>query len=79
MPLGERLKRFRELAGWSQNELARRSGVPRPIVSELESGKQKGLKVDTARRLARALGVSLDMLVGMDPAEEEEPEPAAVA
>jgi transcriptional regulator with XRE-family HTH domain len=76
MTLGDRLKRLRELAGLSQNELANRAGVSRPIISDLESNKRRNTTVDTAKRLARALGVSLDMLVGMD---EDEIQPAAVA
>ena len=77
MTFGERLKRLREVAGWSQNELAKRSGVPRPTISDLEAGKQRGLTVANARKLARALGVSLDLLIG--PEEDEDVEaPVAV-
>jgi transcriptional regulator with XRE-family HTH domain len=72
MTFGERLKRLREVVGWSQNELARRSGVPRPTISDLEAGKQRGLTVANARKLARALGVSLDLLIG--PEEDEDVE-----
>ena len=64
MTLGERLKLYRELAGWSQNELARRAGVSRPVISTLENGKHKGLHIDNARKLAKALGLTLDRLVG---------------
>jgi plasmid maintenance system antidote protein VapI len=74
MTIGERLKRLRELAGLSQGELARRAGVNRPIISDLESNKRQNITVDTAKRLARTLGVSLDLLVGMD---EDELCPAA--
>ena len=77
MTLGERLKRFRELAGLSQNELAKRAGISRPIISALESDKQKSLTLDNAKRLARALGVTLDMLAGDN--SEDRCEPAALA
>ncbi len=73
MTIGERLKSLRELKGLSQNELARRAGINRPTISELESGRQQDVTVETARRLARALEVSLNMLVGED---EEETRPA---
>ncbi len=76
MTIGERLKSLRELKGLSQNELARRAGINRPTISELESGRQQDVTVETARRLARALEVSLNMLVGED---EEETMPAALA
>jgi transcriptional regulator with XRE-family HTH domain len=64
MALGERLRQLRELAGLSQNELAKRANVPRPVISMVESGKQKGMSLENARRIARVLGVTLDMLAG---------------
>jgi len=74
---GERLKRFRESRGWSQRELAQRAGIPQPTVGYLETGRRSGLTVETARRIADALGVSIDRLVGDSffggrDAEEEE-------
>lgn len=76
MTIGERLKRLREIKGLSQNELAKRAGVHRPTISELEAGRQQDVTVETAKRLARALGVSLGLLVGED---ENALEPAGVA
>jgi transcriptional regulator with XRE-family HTH domain len=64
MALGERLRQFRELANLSQNELAKRANVPRPIISMVESGKQKSMSLENARRIARVLGVTLDLLAG---------------
>jgi transcriptional regulator with XRE-family HTH domain len=76
MKFGERLKRLRELAGLSQSELARRSGVRRPIINMLESGARTGLTAESARRLARALDITVDYLLGDstfgDPNAEEE-------
>ena len=71
--LGRRLKQCREMAGLSQNELSKRAGVPRPTISEIESGKQVGLTLENARKLARVLGVTLDFLAG--PGEEEDEAP----
>jgi transcriptional regulator with XRE-family HTH domain len=68
---GERLKMFRTLAGLSQNELAKQAGISRPLISALEAGKRHGMTVENARRLARALMITLDQLVG-------EPEPASL-
>src|SRR5262245_59115235 len=64
MALGERLRQFRELANLSQNELAKRANIPRPIISMVESGKQKSMSLENARRIARVLGVTLDLLAG---------------
>ena len=68
--LGKRLKQYRELAGLSQNELSKRADVPRPTISNVESGEQTGLTLENARKLARALGVTIDLLAG--PGEDEE-------
>jgi transcriptional regulator with XRE-family HTH domain len=76
MSIGERLKRLREMRGLSQNELARRAGISHPVISDLERGVREDMAVSTAKALARALGVSLEMLVG---SEESELQPAALA
>jgi len=76
--LGRRLKQYRELADLSQNELSKRSGVPRPTISNVESGEQEGLTLENARKLARALGISIDQLAGKGD-EDSEREPTAVA
>jgi transcriptional regulator with XRE-family HTH domain len=64
MALGERLREVRERRGWSQHELARRSGVRQALISALETGKQTDTAASVLRRLARTLGVSMDYLVG---------------
>jgi transcriptional regulator with XRE-family HTH domain len=74
MTFGERLRQFRELAKMSQSELARRANIPQPVVSDVESGRQKSVNLETARRIARALGVTLDLLAGTG--EEEDANPA---
>ena len=70
MALGERLRQLRELANLSQNELARRANVPRPIISMVESSKQKSMSLENARRIARVLGVTLDLLAGTGEGED---------
>jgi transcriptional regulator with XRE-family HTH domain len=61
---GERLRQLRTAAGWSQSELARRAKVHRPIISHVEGGTQKSMSIENARKLAAALGVTLDVFVG---------------
>lgn len=56
---GERLKSFREAAGWSQPELAANSGVPVGTIRDYEQGRRKPL-LDTAVKLARALRQPLE-------------------
>ena len=64
MKLGERLKALRADRGWSQRELARRAQVRHALLSELETGKKADTTGAVLTRLAQALGVSIDYLVG---------------
>jgi len=65
--MGVRLRRCRELRGFSQMELKARSGIPQQTISELECGVRDPLRiqVETLWRLAWALGTSMDALVGI--------------
>ena len=71
---GKQLKTFRQQRRLTQLELAQRSGVPQPLISDLEAGKREGVTLEMAWRLARELSVSLDHLAGTwDKAEESAP------
>src|SRR5690348_18450045 len=59
----ERLKAARDLRGWSQTELGARSGLPPSSVAHFESGSRKP-SFDTLRKLANALEVTTDYLLG---------------
>lgn len=54
----EYLQRIRELAGISQQELADKTGLSRSHIADIERGKHSPT-VDTAERIAAALGVPL--------------------
>ncbi len=56
------LKVFRELRGLSQMGLGKASGVNRVQIADIEAGRGKG-SVDTLRKLAYALSVTIDDLV----------------
>ena len=57
---GERLRRYRETAGYSQEELAQRAGLSANAISALERGERRRPYPDTVRRLADALGLGDD-------------------
>jgi transcriptional regulator with XRE-family HTH domain len=63
MHTGDIIKRLRREAGWTQEKLATLSGVSHPSICALELGYRTELKLTTAARLARALGVTVDDLV----------------
>jgi DNA-binding transcriptional regulator YiaG len=58
----EALVALRTLAGMSQAELARRSGLSQGHISELERGDKTPREI-TVKRLANALGVSMTALL----------------
>jgi transcriptional regulator with XRE-family HTH domain len=74
--IGKRLQRLRQAAGVSQPALARAAGIPVGTLRNLEQGRRIP-RLDTAGKLARALGVSVDALLGNGDAAAET-KPAAV-
>jgi len=65
MTIGARLRRERKKRGWTVRELARRAAVSPGTVSKLEGGTRLSPSMELGKRLAMALGVTLDYLVGM--------------
>ena len=59
---GQRLARIRRERGFTQNELAEKTGLVQTLVSDYERGKLR-LKADMILRFARALEVSTDDLL----------------
>ena len=57
------IKEIREKLGWSQMELARRSGVKQSALSQIEAGIVNNPRIDTMMKIAEALGVTVDQLV----------------
>ena len=68
MRVGERVRALREEAHLSQAEVARRSGLAKSFVSQVERGGQAA-SIASLDRIARALGLSLGVLF------EDEPPP----
>lgn len=80
MSLGQRIRTLREQKGWSVRELSRRANVRQATLSEVENGKRRDMTTETAKRIALALGVGVDFLIGTWEREEDsEFLPAAVA
>jgi transcriptional regulator with XRE-family HTH domain len=61
MAFADILRAEREAGGWTQISLAEASGVPVWTIRDLEQGKRQPM-LATAYKLAKALGVSLDLL-----------------
>ena len=48
--------------GWSENELARQSGVPQPTIHRIITGESKSPRTGNLEKLANALGISIVQL-----------------
>lgn len=79
----ERVKVLMNKHGWSMRDLSRQSGVPYSTIYDLlESGKAQpdNITARNLKRLARALGTSIDHLVGTwEEDDQGDYEPAGVA
>ena len=76
--LGERLSAVREHKGWTQSEVAQRAHLPQQALSRLERGDRAHVRSDVLARLAIALDVSADVLLGLrDMVEAADPTPPA--
>jgi len=57
---------LRKQKGWSQEKLAQEAGISYNTLIKLERNGIKNPKIETVIKLADALGVSLDKLVGRE-------------
>lgn len=63
-PLGRRVKKFRQMRGWSQDFLAEEAQLKYGYISLLECGRIQDITLNKAVRLAKALRIPLSMLAG---------------
>lgn len=66
MTLAQRVRDFRYAKGWGPDELANRAEISRTALYQIESGKTGLPRAGTLRRIAVALDVSMDALLGED-------------
>lgn len=59
--MGYKLKELREEARLTQQELADKSGVSRVTIIAIESETKTDVKVGTLKKLARALGIPMEI------------------
>ena len=75
--IADRLRRVREDRGWSQVELSKRAGLHAMLISRIETKAKKDVNASTLRKLAQALRVSGDYLLGLKDEMESMMKPAA--
>lgn len=64
MTLAKRVRDCRYAKGWGPDELASRAEISRTALYQIESGKTELPRAGTLRRIAKALDVSIDVLLG---------------
>ena len=69
--IGERIRRRRKEIGWTQKDLAQRTGTSYKYIGHVETGI-KFPSLEMLILLARELDVSLDWLIGEDEADDPE-------
>ena len=72
MLLAERLRMLRAQKDWTLDELASRAKVGRVTIHRAERGSER-ITAPMIMRLARALGVTTDYLLGMDADHDARP------
>ena len=63
-PLARNLKKLREKKGLSQDRLAKLADVANNTIIKIEQGENVNPTLATLKKIAKALGVSLDDLTG---------------
>ena len=66
--IGARIRALREEIGLSQEELAKRLGVSRPTVSQIENSERK-ITAEELYKLSKIFNISLDDLISQDKIE----------
>jgi transcriptional regulator with XRE-family HTH domain len=70
--IGDRIKEAREERGWTQERLAKETGISKGFLSETENNKGTGnIGADYVLRIANVLGVSLDYLMKGEVGQQE--------
>lgn len=67
--IGRRIKKLRENSGFSQEALAKKVGISRPAVSQIESGERK-IAADELLKLSKIFHVSIEDI--LNPSKEPE-------
>jgi len=60
--IAKKIRRYRKEKNFSQDRLSKEAGVAYNTIVKIESGENPNPTVDTLERIAKALGVSIEIL-----------------
>lgn len=72
MTLAKRIRDCRYAKGWGPDELAQKADISRTALYQIECGKTETPRAGTIRRIARALDVPVERLLGTEESEAAE-------
>lgn len=61
--IGENIKKYRQKLGISQDVLSKRANLAFHTIAKIEAGSTPDPRIETVKKIADALGVSLDDLL----------------
>lgn len=61
--IGENIKKYRQKLGISQDVLSKRANLTFHTIAKIEAGATSDPRIETVKKIADALGVSLDDLM----------------
>ena len=61
--IGEKIKKRRNEISLTQDELARKADIPYTTLVKIETGKVRNPSVDTVKKIASALNITIDELI----------------
>jgi len=61
--IGENIKKYRQQQGLSQDTLSKKANLAFHTVAKIETGATPNPTIETVKKIADALGVSLDSLM----------------
>ncbi|KZL93520.1 helix-turn-helix domain-containing protein [Clostridium magnum] len=67
--LGQNIKKVRDQKGWTLNKLKQESGVGYATLHDIENGKSQNLNSSNLEKVAKALDVTTNELLGIDVVE----------
>ncbi|MDD5627409.1 MAG: helix-turn-helix transcriptional regulator [Patescibacteria group bacterium] len=62
-PIAKNMKKYRGKLGVSQDKLSKLAGITLHTITKIESGATSDPRIETVKKIADALGVSLDDLM----------------
>ena len=61
--IGKNIKKYREKLGISQDKLSKLAGITLHTITKIECGATPDPRIETVKKIAKALKVSLDELI----------------